>query len=90
MGLGESFSYLCSELNNIDSRLFVRKNQTMTIASPCKLICRYDVDGTCVGCRRTKTEIMNWINYDDQQKLAVWKKIRMRRNGVNADEDGRK
>jgi len=53
----------------------------MTIASPCKLICRYDDDGTCVGCRRTKQEIMNWIIYDDKQKLEVWKNIRMRKAG---------
>ena len=53
----------------------------MTITSPCKLICRYDEDGTCIGCRRTREEIMNWISYDDKQKLEVWKKIRLRRSG---------
>lgn len=62
----------------------------MAIASPCKLICRYDNNGMCIGCRRNKEEIMNWINYDDRQKLEVWKKIRMRRNGDLIDSDGRK
>jgi predicted Fe-S protein YdhL (DUF1289 family) len=62
----------------------------MSIASPCKLICRYDDDGTCVGCRRNKEEIMNWIVYDDRQKLEVWKKIRMRRSGIQTEDHGRK
>ena len=51
----------------------------MTISSPCNLVCRFDGDGTCAGCRRTREEIVNWVIYDDKQKLEVWKKIRSRR-----------
>jgi len=68
-------------VNNINPGLFERINRIMKIGSPCKLICRYDEEGICVGCRRSKEEISNWIFYDDKQKLDVWKKIRMRRSG---------
>lgn len=52
----------------------------MAVPSPCKLICKYDDDGQCIGCRRTKEEIMHWPLYNDQQKLDVWKKIKLRKN----------
>lgn len=53
----------------------------MPVPSPCKLICRYDEDGLCVGCRRNKEEIMNWIVYSDKQKLDVYKNIKLRKAG---------
>jgi predicted Fe-S protein YdhL (DUF1289 family) len=53
----------------------------MQVPSPCKLICRYDKDGICAGCRRNREEITNWINYTDQQKLEVYKNIKTRKSG---------
>jgi predicted Fe-S protein YdhL (DUF1289 family) len=53
----------------------------MAVPSPCKLICRYDEDGLCVGCRRNKDEITDWINMTDQQKLEVYRKIKVRKTG---------
>jgi len=53
----------------------------MPVPSPCKLICRYDEDGICVGCRRNSLEIMNWIVYTDKQKLEVYKNIKDRKSG---------
>ena len=53
---------------------------TMSVASPCKLICRYGTDNICVGCHRTKEEITDWGLMTDDQKLTVWKNIRMRKN----------
>jgi predicted Fe-S protein YdhL (DUF1289 family) len=52
----------------------------MSVKSPCKLICKYDDDGICVGCRRTMEEIVGWIDYTDKQKLEVWRRIRERKN----------
>lgn len=52
----------------------------MNVASPCKLICRYGENEVCVGCFRSKEEITNWILMTDDQKLAVWKNIRLRKN----------
>ena len=52
----------------------------MPVPSPCKLICRYDEDGICIGCRRNREEITNWINYNDKQKLDVYKNIQARKS----------
>jgi predicted Fe-S protein YdhL (DUF1289 family) len=53
---------------------------TMSVASPCKLVCRYGKDDVCVGCYRTKEEITDWMLMNDDQKLTVWKNIRLRKN----------
>jgi predicted Fe-S protein YdhL (DUF1289 family) len=53
----------------------------MPVPSPCKLICKYDEDGLCVGCRRNREEITNWIIYPDKKKLEVYKKIQARKSG---------
>jgi predicted Fe-S protein YdhL (DUF1289 family) len=53
----------------------------MPVPSPCKLICRYDEDGICVGCRRNREEITYWITYSDKQKLEVYKQIQVRKSG---------
>ncbi|NTV83371.1 MAG: DUF1289 domain-containing protein [Bacteroidales bacterium] len=53
----------------------------MPVPSPCKLICRYDEDGLCAGCRRNRAEITNWINYTDKEKLDVYKHIQARKTG---------
>ncbi len=53
----------------------------MPVPSPCKLICRYDEDEFCIGCRRNRQEITNWIIMTDNQKLEVYKKIKSRKAG---------
>lgn len=53
----------------------------MPVPSPCKLICLYDEGGLCVGCRRNREEITNWIIYPDKRKLEVYKKIQARKSG---------
>jgi uncharacterized protein len=61
----------------------------MPVPSPCKLICRYDEDGFCVGCRRNREEIGNWMNYTDKQKLKVYKNIQARKSGnINFPDHG--
>ena len=59
----------------------------MPVPSPCKLICRYDEDGFCVGCRRNREEITFWINYSDKQKLEVYKNIQARKSGEPKTSD---
>ena len=53
----------------------------MSVKSPCKLICKYDDEKVCVGCRRTMDEIVNWPDYSDQERLLVLKRIRDRKQG---------
>jgi hypothetical protein len=54
----------------------------MSVPSPCRLICRYDPEGICVGCMRNKEEISGWTNFDDARKLDVWQKIRERKSNA--------
>jgi predicted Fe-S protein YdhL (DUF1289 family) len=33
----------------------------------------------CIGCLRTRAEILNWITMDDGAKRAVWRELLVRR-----------
>ena len=38
------------------------------IDSPCNDVCTEDPEtGLCIGCNRTKNEIVNWLFYSDEQ-----------------------
>ena len=42
------------------------------IDSPCNDICTEDPEtGLCIGCNRTKNEIVNWLFYSEEQKKQV-------------------
>jgi predicted Fe-S protein YdhL (DUF1289 family) len=45
------------------------------IKSPCKLICKYNEEGICIGCKRNRQEITKWPDYTDDEKLEVYQKI---------------
>jgi uncharacterized protein len=45
------------------------------IKNPCKLICKYDHDSICLGCRRSREEVSNWAEYSEEQKLEAFKKM---------------
>lgn len=45
-------------------------------SNPCVGICRFDADGACRGCRRTRTEVKTWKSLDDAQKAAVNRRVR--------------
>ncbi len=43
-----------------------------TIASPCILVCAIDAKtGFCFGCGRTAYEIGRWLNYSQDERLAI-------------------
>jgi predicted Fe-S protein YdhL (DUF1289 family) len=48
-----------------------RRKKMGTVPSPCVKVCRMDVDGFCVGCKRTLDEIREWciMSEYEQQKL---------------------
>lgn len=48
---------------------------TKKIQNPCKLVCKYDQDSVCMGCKRTREEVAKWPDYTDEEKLAVFDKI---------------
>ncbi len=45
------------------------------IKSPCKLICKYNEEGICIGCKRNRLEITEWPDYTNEEKLEVYQKI---------------
>lgn len=57
----------------------------MSVKSPCKLICKYDDEKVCIGCLRTMDEIAGWLQYNDLEKLEVWKRIRDRKRRQSHD-----
>jgi hypothetical protein len=44
--------------------------------SPCVAVCSTLFDDICRGCGRTAMEVANWVFMNDEEKQAVWKRIR--------------
>ena len=52
----------------------------MTIESPCIDVCQMSEDKTvCTGCHRSLSEIANWCNLADVEKIRVIAAARARR-----------
>lgn len=49
------------------------------VKSPCIKVCKYDSDNICLGCRRTKKEISQWLNSTDDEKKQILKNVEERR-----------
>ena len=53
--------------------------QTETIESPCKLICKLDLETTlCLGCGRSREEIGNWIAYSRAERAFIMTQLQKR------------
>ncbi|MDA3891132.1 MAG: DUF1289 domain-containing protein [Salinivirgaceae bacterium] len=50
------------------------------IESPCISICRYDSKGMCYGCKRTMTEIGDWLRYTPDQRAEIIENLSTRKN----------
>lgn len=62
--------------------LFPTTGQTLAAAveTPCVQICVIDdVDGLCVGCARSLTEIAEWGNYSSAQRRTLMAQLPRRR-----------
>jgi len=46
--------------------------------SPCRKVCRLDIDGMCVGCFRMLDEIANWEIMTNNERLEVLRKAHLR------------
>ena len=50
------------------------------VNSPCNKVCKIDLKtGLCAGCKRTESEIIDWIYLNDIQKKNILKKINIRK-----------
>ena len=53
--------------------------------SPCVSVCRMDeAAGLCLGCLRSIEEIVVWSKVDDAGRMAIWRGIEARLQGVPA------
>lgn len=54
-----------------------------SIPSPCNNVCQLDPDsGYCRGCLRTIEEIAGWLDYSNEEKLAVLERLEQRRRST--------
>jgi uncharacterized protein len=52
-------------------------NNSLTPDSPCVGYCSTSYgDDVCKGCGRTFMEVIDWITFDNQQKKAVWTRLK--------------
>ena len=52
------------------------KRAESTVPSPCIGTCLYDpAESACLGCKRTPSEIYDWLIMTNEEKLAVLKRI---------------
>ncbi len=52
-----------------------------SIKSPCVSICKLKTVNNkmlCSGCKRSPSEIRNWIKFSDKEKCEIIKKIKLR------------
>lgn len=60
--------------------LFDPETDTGPVPSPCRQICKLDAARHhCIGCLRTRSEILNWSTMADDDKRAVWRELLARR-----------
>ncbi|MEN8122121.1 MAG: DUF1289 domain-containing protein [Bacteroidota bacterium] len=55
--------------------------------NPCRMVCKYNDEGLCMGCDRTMEEVKNWLEYNDQERNKVYDLIMER--GANPYEKKR-
>ncbi len=48
------------------------------IISPCISICKYNKQFYCIGCKRHMNEIIDWLDYTDEMRIAVMKDLKER------------
>ncbi|MGQ8819414.1 DUF1289 domain-containing protein [Serratia sp. NA_13] len=53
------------------------------VRSPCNNVCQIDSEKAwCRGCWRTLDEIATWSSADDDEKRAIWQRIRQRAGNI--------
>ncbi|MBU3605726.1 DUF1289 domain-containing protein [Polynucleobacter sp. MWH-Creno-3A4] len=51
-----------------------------TVPSPCTNWCDINPEnGYCRGCYRTLTEVADWSDFSNAEKLEVWSKLKKRK-----------
>jgi len=53
------------------SRIIKKTAETVKIKNPCKGTCKYTKQNLCIGCYRTKAEIVGWVDFSDEEKSRI-------------------
>lgn len=53
----------------------------MNISSPCIHICQFDENEVCLGCYRTKSEIVRWMQLTENERLQIMSILADRKPG---------
>lgn len=60
-------------------------DEARPVPSPCLGICQLDSRDLCIACFRSGMEIAEWGVLSDDEKRAVWARIREREAGLRED-----
>ena len=53
-----------------------------SVPSPCIDVCRLDVRGLCIGCRRTIEEITEWSRASEARRREILRAVELRAGNV--------
>ncbi|MCX7929678.1 MAG: DUF1289 domain-containing protein [Chlorobi bacterium] len=68
-----------------------KSTDSTTIETPCRKICRIDHQTRlCIGCKRTRTEIAQWLFYTPAERRAIMQKLCFRRLDVTHESRNHK
>ncbi len=63
----------------------VKPTGKQEVKSPCRLVCRLNEKGMCIGCFRMLDEIANWETMSNEEKFDVLRKAHLRMQLRNID-----
>ena len=45
------------------------------ISTPCISVCKYNGNNYCIGCKRYMNEIFDWLDYNEDMRIAIMKDL---------------
>ena len=45
------------------------------ISTPCISVCKYNSNNYCIGCKRHMNEIFDWLDYNEDMRIAIMKDL---------------
>ena len=65
--------------------MFLFRNPTKPILTPCIGVCTLADDGLCVGCHRSGDEIAAWSSLDDSERARLMNEVLPAREARRAE-----
>ena len=45
------------------------------VITPCISVCKYNDNNYCIGCKRHMNEIFDWLDYNEDMRIAIMKDL---------------